>query len=124
MLYININLMVHCIVVAAAWPEQSQVEDLLSGTLSVIFKNVFKPKAMSVSIIGNKSDHESYEFGQDTIQKVMNANKDMEIPFAINQYTSTKLALYTHVKMVFTNNARSIRLERYTKFKNFISLKH
>ena len=112
MLYININLMVYCIVVAVAWPEQAQVEYLLSGTLSVIFKNIFKPRAMSVSIIENICDHENYEFGQDTIQTIMSVNKNMEVPVAINQYTSTELSHYIHVKMVFTNNAQNIRLKK------------
>lgn len=62
-------------------------ETLMSGTLRVIFSKIFKPNAMSVSIICNISGHEHNKFSQEVLDKVMGINKNIQIPVAINQYT-------------------------------------
>lgn len=117
----HINLIVNFIVLTVAWSDQAREENLLSGTISVIFNSIFKPRAMGVSIIVNISDHENYLFGQDSLENVMNFNRSMELPVAINQYTSTALSHYIGAKMVFTNNAENIRFSLHNTFFFFLS---
>lgn len=84
-------------------------ETLMSGTLRVIFSKIFKPNAMSVSIICNISGHEHNKFSQEVLDKVMGINKNIQIPVAINQYTASQLVNYIHAKIIFTNSAENVK---------------
>ncbi|XP_065365312.1 uncharacterized protein LOC135958335 [Calliphora vicina] len=98
--------------------QAAEKEDLLSGTLRVIFANIFKPKSMSVSVIVNISGHESFELNQEILDKVMLINKNIQVPVAINQYTSLNLVHFIHAKLIFTNSAENIRMRVENLFHN------
>ncbi|XP_065365314.1 uncharacterized protein LOC135958338 [Calliphora vicina] len=98
--------------------QAAEKEDLLSGTLRVIFANIFKPTAMSVSVIVNISGHDSFNINQEILDKVMLINKNIQVPVAINQYTALDLVNFIHAKLIFTNSAENIRMRVENLFHN------
>ncbi|XP_065365309.1 uncharacterized protein LOC135958332 [Calliphora vicina] len=96
----------------------AEEETLLSGTLRIIFANIFKPKSMSVSVIVNISGHGSFNTNQDILNKVMLINKNIQVPVTINQHTALNMVHFIHAKLIFINSAENVRMRMENLFNN------